>query len=334
LVCALAATALSLTYGLFHLAWLAVVLLALARSSSRRLKLATAVCLLLVASWYAKTWIRFGSFAPSTWFGMHLAATTHLGPGAPRVHALVDQGVLRPLSRVPPFRHLNEYPPELVVDGEGPPELWSRTKHHGGMNLNHFAYVRLSEEYAAEWRTVLRHAPGVYAERVATCLYTTGFRPSTDYGFVRPNRDRLAWYANLNDLLFGRMSWNERRAPNLPFWSKLRARLTVTPPLLPISILLGCFLAARRALAPRTPPSKAQRAWFRLACLSLAWVLLIPTLLNAGETNRIRVIVTPLLVVMVTLAIEALIERIRRQLAPRRPPTSRSVPTTAVGGSR
>jgi len=112
---------LPLLRSLFHLLWLigvVLVLLAIRTAPPKKILLAAALPLLLVAGWYAKNLILFDSFSGSSWMGMNFArATVFRLPDETR-EDWIEEGVLSEISSIGPFSPLSRYEP---VIGEAAP---------------------------------------------------------------------------------------------------------------------------------------------------------------------------------------------------------------------
>ncbi len=285
---------LCLTYGLFHAVWFAVVLLLLFARSARPVHVIALVGLGLVGSLYLKNFVQFGVVGPSSWTGMNLALTTHSRATAERLAEILGPGTIGSHTGYVPFAKLAEYPSGLVEAEPGPPELSDPLRSDGRNNYNHTAYIRLGSLYAGEWATIVRKAPALYLSGVVSASYGMFFRTSTSYGLLDENRAAIDGYVRVVDRLFGRLATEEPEVDtHASFMERLRARIVTVPWLLPI-LLVGCLLiGARRVLA-----AGPDLGWNTAVLFTLLWVFLVPLVVNASESERIRVGIGPLLFVL------------------------------------
>ena len=102
LVFSIALASMALTWGLFHLVWLAgcfaIVALAFRRNARKLLWLLPA--LMLVVGWYAKNGILYGSFTASSWAGMNLSKIVTLHIPEDTRKAWVKQGLVSPMYAI------------------------------------------------------------------------------------------------------------------------------------------------------------------------------------------------------------------------------------------
>jgi hypothetical protein len=136
--------ALALTWSLFHLAWMVLLVLitVLARRDLwRRIAATAAVPLLVVTLWYGKNLLQVGQFTSSTWFGMNFSKMTNSMLTVPERRSLYDEGVISAVSMTPPFSNPDRYgsvpaPPPTRI-----PVLDQQMKPSGVPNFNNLLYV-------------------------------------------------------------------------------------------------------------------------------------------------------------------------------------------------
>jgi hypothetical protein len=98
---------LALTRSLFHLFWLvgiALMLFAVLRANRRQIFLAALAPVIVVAGWYGKNYVLYGSFAGSSMLGLGLSNITTLTATREELMPLVERGKLSSfalLSRYP-----------------------------------------------------------------------------------------------------------------------------------------------------------------------------------------------------------------------------------------
>lgn len=303
-------TCVALTYALFHLVWLAPVMFLIRPSSPQvgRVPAGLAYCVLFccAAVPYLSNSIRFGTPAASTWMGQNLASA-YVYNNTERIDELVEDGTVDELLGIGPFRPLSVYtdrgililPPE---ETSAPAELLSPRKSDGQSNYNHVAYVELGRRFRHATLAAIRTAPKPYVLNVLRSLCMTLFAPSTDYFFVRTNRAAIHTYADTWDLLMLRVG------PKVPVddYSGVRlmfVRVLSGALLLPVLVLGGIACGVRGVMVTHRSAAPVRRVVLAMTFTCLC-VMAIMTLANAVETNRIRVTITPLLLILIVAEVD------------------------------
>jgi hypothetical protein len=305
----------ALTRSLFHLVWLAAMIVAIAacaRSGWRRVALAGLIPALLVVSLYAKNGLVFGSFSASSWLGMNMARVLVTPYPAQERERLVREGRIDPISLASPFAPLERYPRELrepgwLNDPAAPhhPVHEAPRKSTKAPNFNHVAYLEIARLYQSDALTLLAEAPGRYVDTLATGWLIFGLSPS-EYWFFTPNRTRIAGWDRLwNAFVYGvPHAWHSAMAPlDREDRAEVAGRVGYVWILL-CTIALG--LALHRGIRDLFGGA-GERARGLCLLFMVANVLYVAVLGNAldyRENNRIRFLVEPLLVVLIVWAIE------------------------------
>jgi hypothetical protein len=281
-------SAVALTRTLFHLVWLAgvVLLFAATRPGRRRTLACAAGPVLLVVLWYARTWAMFGSFAPSTWLGMNFAEITlEQGPLVERMR-LVRDGKLSRYAVIAPFQPMVVYR-QLREAGEttGVKALDEETKSTGERNFNHRDYVAISRIYLCDALQVVRERPAWYLRGVRTAVATFFRSPSSD-PFLAANRSRIAGYDRV--------------------WTAAALGGVVAPAAFLVAL---AWAALRTARARRARTRSAAEVTVLYLAGTLFWVLLAGTLLDVGENNRFRFEAASHVVLLATAAVTGAIRR-------------------------
>jgi hypothetical protein len=287
----LSLNALMLTRSSYHLllgvaAWGLVSLAA--RADWRRVSLISACILLLTAGWYAKNAYYYGFFGPSSWGGHNLfkAASAHYS--AEEIRALGWAGVLgRPFQDFP----LDFASPSKFWLYEGLYEQTSSIPSLSVEDPNNINIPIIAAMYGQNAQRLIRHDPAHYLGNVADAydIYT---RPSSQYGEVWHNAQRIRWHERLaDDWLHGQngIRWVSRALGHE--WNG-----SVVFFLLPISLLgyLGGGMWQHQW---------RWRAWLRadLVMVFLTGLLLYSVLVSSvaehGENNRFKFEVEALLLV-------------------------------------
>jgi hypothetical protein len=176
---------LCLTWALFHLVWMLVViaLVGVFYGDWRRLILISLLPLLVVTGWYAKNYALFGSFGASSWMGMNLSHVTFLSPLTPEAvrDELIEQGTLSHYPVVEAFRSTEDYrgfmpvPPPVGIS-----VLDESFKSTGAVNFNHTFYIDLSKRMTRDAFNFIRSRPDLYLTSVRQG-FSIYFHSSSDY---------------------------------------------------------------------------------------------------------------------------------------------------------
>jgi hypothetical protein len=225
-----AAAMLAMTWSLFHLVWLLVLVLALVlvrRRDWRTVLVAAAVPLLIVTLWYGKNLVQTGQFTGSTWFGINFSKMTNSMLTVPERRALYDNGTISAVSMVPPFSNPDKYVGKVgTVPGRqerpqsgtvpalpnGVPVLDQEMKPSNIPNFNNTLFIAVSRQYGRDALRILAARPAAYVRGLAES-YLIYFLPASAYLFLADNAghisaiDRFAGIA-----LNGRFSYHSDRS--------------------------------------------------------------------------------------------------------------------------
>jgi hypothetical protein len=290
------ASLLVLTWSLFHLVWLLVIVLALAlfRRRDRRKVLATAaVPVLVVVLWYGKNLVQVGEFTGSTWSGMNFSKMTNSMLTVPERRALHDNGTISAVSMVPPFSEPDKYG-GLIAKPEptGIPVLDQEMKPSGVPNFNNSLYVPVSRQYGRDAFRILAARPTAYLRGLAES-YLLYFLPASAYLFLDNNAEHIKGLVRVASVLGGRFTYHFDRSLRLtqPGRYYLQGFLN-TGWFLIITYLLVLILGP--VLVFRCSSFSMQRSSLFLLWFNVAWMTLVANALEVGENNRFRVVTDPL----------------------------------------
>ncbi len=183
-----------LTRSLFHLVYLAGVMLgvALVAGPARRQALrCAAVAILLAGAWYVRSWVLFDSCSASTWMGMNLSQVIVRLATDEELAALVAAAPEERILAVPPFSPLSAYaglvPPPRAT---GVPVLDQVSKSTGAPNFHHLGFVAVGRSYqrAALWS--LLHRPRLYLRGLGVG-WRLFLRSGADSAWLEPNAGRV-----------------------------------------------------------------------------------------------------------------------------------------------
>lgn len=280
------------TRASFQAVWLIFVLallLAVPRPARRRLVVAAAVPVLLVALLYVKQFVQFGVPSTTSWFGMNLARITlNIAPRS-EVQPLVEDGTLSRIALVKPFSALPSYEDLGFPRPKhtGIPALDEVVKSNGAVNLNNIAYVDLSRRYLHESLLYIRYRPGGYLRGIGKAVGKLSV-PATDYSYVFPERAKIRWWDRLwNAIVYWRTPWAHGIGFALPLLYVCDAAW---------GVLLLVRTVRRRVLQPWT--STALFIWG-----TVVYLLLLASLTDYGENERVHLPIDPLVLVLAALAI-------------------------------
>lgn len=192
-----------LTDTTFQWPWLLAVTAPLGWVAGRRRRpavlAAMAVPVALVAGWYAKGAVQFGTATTSSWLGMNLYQTTIEGAPAGDLSRLIASGTLSPLAAIPPFHPVATYAARSAPGRPtGVPALDQRSSALGVPNFNNGVYVAVSNRYLADDLAYLAARPGRYAGNVARSARLWAV-PADQYLWSGADRHRIGGYARLYD---------------------------------------------------------------------------------------------------------------------------------------
>lgn len=301
--------------SVFHWTWVAgtALLLATHVRARPRLRLLSVVLLVVACgALFVKNAVVFGSASSSSWLGMSLAKHT-LEPLEPAERAALvedEPPEVARLVQVLPFSELGRYPPGLrdaPVRFTGIECLVRPHKRNGQPNLNHAAYLAISEHYGRLSRRAMVRHPDVYATSVKRALLTLA-SPSVEYWELLPNLRKLdGWHGAVLRLGgLSRFEADDYRAFDAPY---LATRVSPVYTLLTLLTLLWTVTAAvsRRGRF-------ARRAMLRFALFTMGFVTVAQVLVEVGENHRIAYEVFPLGFALSVATLDGLAREGRRLL--------------------
>jgi hypothetical protein len=294
---------LALLRSLFHLAWVAVALLAVWLVASRgrdRRALGIAVAAIAVVSVvYLKNFAEFGFFGASSWQGLASARMTlPINAGdADRFPAIardfdarVARGEFSPATAYAGLNGDSGWTEWIAFahDCDGPekrPALCAIRKSNGELNLNHIEMVAYSRALGGDMLKGLRLYPALFIQHAGSSLITFFGTPSWS---ETPTNPTLQSYASLWERLLLYRS-NLVLVPDRPGESLAeRALSRFTAASLPLAVVV---LAALLAIFHR---ALFDRDWLFPALVALLFIV-VPNVMNGTEANRIRYTIEPLL---------------------------------------
>ncbi len=266
--------------SLFHLLWFALFVMLLAFCKRRRWRTIAAAAsapFLVISLLYVKNWYLFGGFASSSWLGMSLARmTTSQLPESER-SLLVSQGRVSALALVRPFRGIRPEFLERLPKTHIPALDRTRKWKGGARNLNHIAYVAISQLYLRDAIGVVRARPETYL-RGLLGAHLAYLRPANDYVFLGANRSHIrSWDAFYSKYVCGQL----RKAPG-----GVGLLLLVAFPFL-------IFHGGRLSIETLSRDNLPSALTLLFIWLNILYVSLVGNALEATDNNRIRFMIDP-----------------------------------------
>jgi hypothetical protein len=314
----------ALTRSLFHLIWfvtLAGFLLLVLPGRRRQVLLAALLPFALIAGWYGKNWVYYGTFAGSTMLGLGLANISTLTFEREELLPLVEDGSLSPFALVsryedrPALFSAPNYEPSGIAVLDQPQKI------SGEYNYNFLPIIEVSDRYEHDALTLIRRHPANYLFGVwlANRLY---FSPtSMNEYFPDENETAVAPYEGIfNALLFG--SHIEPRytiQPHFGFDHEPSIEINPGPVLFVATLVLTGFgyLRTRRLFLSGPAASRSNDIVIAFLLANLLYVWATGTLLELGENYRYRYLTEPLYFVLLATGAHAAWLRLRPLLSRR-----------------
>jgi hypothetical protein len=310
-----------LTRSIFHIAWMVLIVGALAvlcRDRWRQVLTAAALPLLVVAGWYGKNLYYFGSFSSSSWLGLGFTNISTLLLTPAELDAMVQRGEISELARVSRYDHL---PLLFSSQGGAPtgiPVLDEPVTSTRALNYNYEPIVAISGAYLADGLKVVRAHPGAYLGALGLSNRFFFSPNHINPFFVQHNRNAALYVHRWTmPLLYGvplgvetarvpRQGWNN--GPEVPVHTSI-------PLIIAWVLLLGYgYTQARKAVWARDPSELARAMVIGFIVLTCLYVYGVGTTLELSENSRYRFLTEPLFMVLGATAIVALIRKLLRAL--------------------
>ncbi|MEO5929626.1 MAG: hypothetical protein ABIR47_06815, partial [Candidatus Kapaibacterium sp.] len=297
-------SAIVLTRSLFHIAWMAsviIMLLVLCRDDWRRILLAAIIPFMLALSVYVKNQVVFGSFSSSTWLGMSLARISTQQLDSNERQRMARCGEISRISLIPAF---SEYDYYRNIIGKSPaagiPVLDQVAKSSGNepvLNFNNIDFIDISRQYERDAKHVIATHPGVIVKSVSLASFYYSYPASTLYYMVDSNRVNIVRYERLFDIFVYGQFYDYQHASlkssgpdqyGVPKIFKVSLFLLIGSPLL---IFYG-FRLFRRGLRLG---SEGRPCTITLGFIlgTILWIMAIGILLEVGENYRFRYTTEP-----------------------------------------
>ena len=272
----------------------------------RRILAAACVPFLLVTALYLKNTVLFGTFSVTSWTGMSFWATTVRNLPLPERQAMVDAGVLSPISLIERFSPLDRYPDEFINDNgfDDVPALACVKKSTGFDNYNHLAYIAIADRYMDDAVDSLSRRPKAFLTGLARSWFSY-FKSSHDTDALSENRAKISTLGYLYDYLFyGKIPCSLSTIDRLPIYSDENHYLYLfLLPGLPLLVVCALGLASGRSRAS-VGLDRNQRMLILYVCFNIVYVALVGNCFEVGENNRFRFMTDPFYLVLLGLFLQ------------------------------
>lgn len=296
----------------FQWPWLlavAVLVITACRHQWREAVVYTSIPIALVAGWYVKDAVQFGTTTTSSWIGMNLYQAT-LQESAADVRHLVRQGTLDSLAEVPAFEPLNRYSSMAAHRRTGVPALDRRTSALGVPNYDNAAYVGVSRRYLRDDLRFIAARPGRYVSAVtlATSVWAI---PGDQYDWLKGNYRAVDGYARLYDgaVMLQARPDGDRAATTAELHRAHPSALAVSWTAVLVTVIDLLVAPVAIFLRRRRDP-----IW--TVCAAAMWVtvsysFIVTSLTEVGENMRFRFELGALPVLLAVAAIQLVTREIR-----------------------
>lgn len=288
--------------SLFHAVWVVAVtsmIFYFAKDHRKLVFRAAAIPLLLIALFYAKNVIQFGSLTGSTWFGQHLARVTTAEVDENIRKDLVAQGKLTPTALIPAFSELDRYNAiPFTHRVTGIPALDQPSKISGAENFNNAAYIQISEMYKHDALFIATHYPKV----LATSIFKSSFfylRSPEEFYMLRSRVEKLGIYDPMfRAAIYGELAeYPDHTTKGQPGYQNQMLMATPWIMLFVIPmVLLFAIRVVRRGF--REKKFDALQVSMMFIAVNLLFVSVIANIFEMGENNRIRYMMDPLFLLL------------------------------------
>ena len=301
---------LCLTWALFHLVWMfvVIVLVGMYYRNWRRLLLLSSIPVLVVSGWYAKNYFLFGEFSASSWIGMNLSHVTFLSPLTPQSvrDALIEQEKISPYPVIEAFRSIEVYQDFMQIPKpRGIPILDQPLTSTESVNFNHVFYIGLSERMLRDALNFIRAHPGLYFASVKQG-FSIFFHSSSDYLLLK-DKPTPQLEALWDRVFYGQLS---------SFGENPRNRWENNPAYVGWFLMIAYIAAVIYGLKLSFALDTSNAAFIGVVgymTFTIIFFTLMANFLDLGENNRFRFALDPFVLLLFGLLIQTLIINVMRR---------------------
>ncbi len=194
----------ALTRSVFHLVLfltVAALMICLLKHKVKQILLIALLPFIVLLTLYLKNYLQFGCFSASSALGMHISKIAREIITQQEMDVLIQQNKITGIVALRPFGELEEYQTFLKsIPRAGIPILDQEYKSSRKPNLNHLAYVSLSEKYCDDSIAIIKEYPLEYMKIVSYGFYNY-FLPSNYYIFIHANRMKINFYDRIYNII-------------------------------------------------------------------------------------------------------------------------------------
>ena len=267
----------------------AALLVAFSRNR-KRVAVVALVMLVPILSLYVKNWVVFDMFGTSSWMGEGAWMNIGRNISTEDRQKLVREGKLSELALIRWYSPVEDHPAGYtgVVKHADIPVLSETRKSTGGVNYNHEAYIRISDQRMRDFLAAGRYCPKAVMGGVAAGCFVS-LTSTSDYGlFTEGDLDAVAPIRHFYDFaLYGKIPLDLSKVQGFP--KSNHPRYVYMFLLVGLPLLL--VFALRRAIAGfrhNAGLPRIQRATILYLCLTILYVAVVANTLGGGENNRYR----------------------------------------------
>ncbi len=302
--------ALCLAWAIFHLFWMItiIVLVGVFYRNWRKLAIVSLIPVLLVAGWYTKNSLLFGTFGASSWIGMNLSHVTFLSPLTPRSvdDQLVNQGQLTTYPIKESFRSIEEYRGLISKPSpRGIPVLDENIKSTKAVNFNHTFYIPLSNIMLKDAIRFIRLRPDLYFASVKLG-FSIYFHSSSDYLLLKdkptPKLESLwnhVFYGQLSDYQ-GNLDNRSKSDPRYIGW-------------LLVIAFVAAIIYSMEVMINRNGLDRNFVAVVIFITFTIIYFTLMANFFDLGENNRFRFTIDPLVLLLFVVMLQNWALRLRKK---------------------
>jgi hypothetical protein len=219
---------------------------------------------------------------------------------------LIAAGKLSKISLFEPFLPLDEYPEEFrnTKGFENIPALSRNIESTGAVNFNHFAYIKISDQYMKDSLYTVFHKPKAFIKGLARAWFAYFKSTGSDYTFpIQP--EHFPFMSNLYDYMFyGKLPYDLAKIESLPIYTTYRSHYIYIFLLigLPFLFLYGLYIYLKSDIF-----NSSQKIVILFLCFNIAYMALIGNTFESGENNRFRFKTDPFSLILLGIFIDNLI---------------------------
>ena len=314
-------TAISLTRSIFHFLFIAgsiVILILVKKQNWKRILLYTLIPIILVLGLYTKNYMLFNTFGASSWLGSNMWRigyyTVSVTEGKDenktnqKLQNLFEDKIVSEAALHHSFDPIDIYNPKYYQVPEkfsSIPQVNQKYKKSGGTNFNYYGYINISKDLKHDFVNIVKMYPKDYIKTVliAWQIYA---KPSWDYSVpILNNYSKIKPYVNIITFQELRSYVEEEilgvqskfQYPNSNFL------------LIPLSLFIIIILLFSEIIKF----IRTGKADFTILFMgfTIFYIAILGNAIEIGEGHRFRVPTGPFTYILVLLAFQKIVQRIK-----------------------